>query len=154
MKNVVLVSVCIALSSCASFEQPYLIGGNYYQVSQKMCNTIEHTSPTTITCYNKKGKAFPQRALTAYELASYGAQMEAMSANIAANNAALQAQTQAYAAANRSYSVPAASPLTLGGSYAYASCSTYGNQFSCRSPLPEVNFSCTQAGGFFICKPR
>ena len=154
MKKLSLAGISVALASCSSIEQPYLINGNYYFVSPKMCNTVQQTSPNTITCYNKKGKAFPQRALTSYELASYGAQIQEMNASIAANNAALQAQTQAYAASNSNNASPTVTPITTGTGNSYAYCSTYGNQFSCRSPLPEANFSCTKAGSMFICKPR
>jgi hypothetical protein len=153
MRLIALAVAALSLSSCASFEQPYNINGQYYFVSQKMCHRIQQTSPTEIVCYNAKGKSFPRRALTSYELAQYNAQVQASSNDLAAANAALAAQTQATLATASRYTPPASTPVATTGT-SFANCSSYGNQFSCSSPLPEANFSCTKTDTLYICRRR
>ena len=153
MKSVFVAVTALALTSCASLEQPYNIQGQYYFVSQKMCRRIQVTSPTSIICYNAKGTPFYRQAMSQYELAQYGALVQGLNNNIAANNAALAAQTQAVAAASSNYTPPSVSPLPTAGT-SFAQCTTYGNQFSCSSPLPEANFVCTKTSALYMCRQR
>lgn len=143
MKAIILAVGTLALASCASFEQPYAINGQCYSVSQKMCQRVEATSPTSIICYNAKGKAFYRQAMTQYELAQYGAMMQGMSNNIAAGNAVLAAQVQAITANVSSYTPPEVTPLTTTAT-SFAHCRNHCNQFSRSSRLPQVNFSCSK----------
>lgn len=153
MKVILLAVSTLTLASCASLEQPYAINGQYYFVSQKMCQRIEATSPTSITCYNAKGKAFHRQAMTQYELAQYGAMMQDMTNRSAARNAALNAQTQAINAGIINTTPPAVTPLPVTDT-SFAHCSNYANQFSCSSPLPEANFACTKTSTLYICRRR
>lgn len=146
-------AAALLLSSCASLEQPYHIQGQYYFVSQKMCQRIEANSPTSITCYNAKGKAFYRQAMSPSELGQYNALLADQSRQIAANNAALAAQTQAAYSSMNNYMPQNATPVLNTGS-SYAHCSTYGNQLSCSSPLPEANFACTRTDTLYICRRR
>lgn len=158
MKYVWIAAISLCLAACAGGAQPIALGGHYYMAGDSSCKRASGGHPANaIMCYDKSGSftgyRYPlsQTDLQAY--ANRNAEVDQLLAQIAVGNAQLQAQTQRTLQNVQSNSMPLPSVGT-NQSTVPAYCSSTGNVLSCRSPLPEANFSCIKAGNVYHCRQR
>lgn len=161
MKIRMIALSALLMASCATSPQPNLINGRYFMIGDRECKRYIVEGASQVGCYNSDGKYTGYRnAMSQMELQYYSAQMAQqqqqvaqMRAQLDAGNARLQQQTQQMLQNSQAYTAPpvmSVSPSNVNTAY----CSNLGNVLSCRSPLPDANFTCIQAGNVYHCRPR
>lgn len=158
MRYVWVAAIGLCLTACAGGAQPVAIGGHYYMAGDGSCKRASGGHPANaIMCYDKNGVFTGYRyPLSQTDLQAYAnrrAEVDQLLTQMEAGNAQLQAQTQRTLQNVQSNSMSMPS-VGASQSAAPAFCSNSGNVLSCRSPLPEANFSCIKAGNVYHCRQR
>jgi hypothetical protein len=158
MKNLWMAAICLCLTACAGSAQPVAFGGRYYMGGDSGCaSATGGHALNAIMCYDKEGNftgyRYPMSDAQTQAYANQRAQVQQLLTTMQTGNAQLQAQTQETLrrVQSNSMSVPT---VGTNQSAVPAYCSNAGNVLTCRSPLPEANFSCIKAGNVYQCRQR
>lgn len=124
MRFLVIILIALASSACATSAAPNFFNGRYYMAGDSDCKKVYSHNTTTIKCLNSKGEFTGyRRAMTSQDLQYYFSQraleqqqMAQVQAQINANNAQMQQNTQRILDNVSSSSMPSVwSPSNSGG---------------------------------------